>query len=803
MRAFVPTLINLGLVTLAVAQSSSSNSTSCVSSYQSCLDNGGADNTCQSENAKCKNTCADAYGSCLRSSDDSSACINTYNSCLNSYTIFTTVANSAGKDCASLFSGCHDAGKPDNTCNSIAAQCKDKCSTIYATALTSGSADTSAASTQYNNCLDSFSVFSTRESSASIDCVSHFSTCRANGTDDNTCNSYNAQCKDKCSAIYGICLSSGSADDSQCMNQYNNCLDSFTPSTSLDCVSSFTSCRNQGGAANECASLSATCKNDASISYSTCLSSGDKDLEAPCLQQYNLALVQFNTPALKNNTDCVSKFTKCQNDGTADSLCQSENADCKTDCSTSYSTCLSSGDPSLAAPCLEQYNFCLVTFAWSTNTTTTGQDCVSKYLSAKGDDNERNAVAATCKSACSTSYSTCLSSGDESLEAPCLNQYNLCLVDFKSTTTTTDCASSYLSCDEAENTCAAGVASCKNTCSVALDISQSSGDPALIALSQKRYQSCLASFTAATAAIRQDCVGAFTSCRAAGGADNTCSSDMASCKNKCSSVYDIFNTSGDNTTAFDVFNTSGDNTTIAASQALRLYDNCLVSFTVNETTPAGQDCASKYYACDLAGVLAKNECNSEYATCKNDCAVVLDACKSSGDVSLLSMCDSMYNKCLDPVMNSNITSNTTVQINATSTYIMPTNTAYFNLTGAYSTIVSQASSYVSGTPAASTNGTGHYVPSSTSLAPSAHVSTIVSSGASLPVITASASYVYPNATSASASITPTTTEPLIAIDTIAPEGGERSSGDNTSGSYGSNGSYGSDGGDDEEDTCEV
>lgn len=124
MRSFVPTLINLGLVTLAAAQTSSSNSTSCVSSYQSCLDNGGADNTCQSENAKCKNVCADSYGSCLRSSDDSPACMNTYNSCLNSYTIFTTAANSAGKDCASLFSGCHDAGKPDNTCNSIAAQCK-------------------------------------------------------------------------------------------------------------------------------------------------------------------------------------------------------------------------------------------------------------------------------------------------------------------------------------------------------------------------------------------------------------------------------------------------------------------------------------------------------------------------------------------------------------------------------------------------------------------------------------------------------------------------------------------------------
>lgn len=123
MKAFVSTLINLSLVTLAAAQNSSSSGTSCVSSYQSCLDDGGADNTCQSDNAKCKNVCADSYGSCLESSDTSS-CMNSYNSCLDSYTIFTTAANSAGKDCASIFSSCHDAGNPDNTCNSIAAQCK-------------------------------------------------------------------------------------------------------------------------------------------------------------------------------------------------------------------------------------------------------------------------------------------------------------------------------------------------------------------------------------------------------------------------------------------------------------------------------------------------------------------------------------------------------------------------------------------------------------------------------------------------------------------------------------------------------
>ncbi|ESZ94770.1 hypothetical protein SBOR_4882 [Sclerotinia borealis F-4128] len=748
MRTSILALVNLSLVTLTVAQNSSSNATDCVSSYQLCLDNGGADNTCQSANAKCKNVCSDSYGTCLSSSDKS------------------TSANSAGRDCASLFSACHDAGKADNTCNSYAAQCKDKCSTIYSTALTSGSPDSSAASTQYNNCLDSFSVFSTRESSSGLDCVSHFSSCRANGTDDNTCNSYTAQCKDKCSVVYGVCLSSGSADDSLCMNQYNNCLDSFTPSTSLDCVSSFTKCRNDGGEANTCASLSATCKNDASINYSTCLSSGDSD-ESACLEQYDSALVQFNTPTLQDNTDCVTRFTGCENDGKKDSLCQSDNAQCKTDCSTSYSTCLSSGDSALSAPCLEQYNFCLVTFAWNTNTTTTGQDCVSKYMSSTGENNSRNAEAAQCKSACSTSYSTCLSSGDESLEAPCLAQYNFCLVDFKATTTTTDCASTYLTCDGAENTCAAGVASCKNTCSVSLDICQSSGDSALTASCQKHYQSCLVSFKSATAAIGEDCVASFTSCRDAGGEDNTCSSEIASCKNKCSSVYDITST-------------SGDNSTIAASQALRLYDNCLVSFSVNETTTTGQDCASKYYACDLSGLSASNSCNSDYATCKNDCGVILDACRSSGDDSLVSMCDSMYNGCLDPVLSSNITTNATVQINATSTYILPTKSAFFNLTGAYSTIVSQvlasstaaaASGHISARPAVSSNSnsTGYY-------AQATSISTLTSfskaalvtgtAGSSLPIVTASASYAFTNSTLSAAIVIPTVTVSVSGSDSV-------------------------------------
>ena len=124
MRTSVSSIINLGLLTLVAAQSSNSVAASCVSSYQLCLNNGGADNTCQSDNAKCKNVCADSYGSCLSSSSDTSSCMNTYNLCLDDFTIFTTPEDSAGKDCASLFSACHDSGEADNTCNSYAAQCR-------------------------------------------------------------------------------------------------------------------------------------------------------------------------------------------------------------------------------------------------------------------------------------------------------------------------------------------------------------------------------------------------------------------------------------------------------------------------------------------------------------------------------------------------------------------------------------------------------------------------------------------------------------------------------------------------------
>ncbi|KUJ17806.1 uncharacterized protein LY89DRAFT_61781 [Mollisia scopiformis] len=728
MRVILPTV--LGLASLATAQTS--NSTDCVSVYVNCLDLGGADNSCESENAICKNLCANSYGSCLESGIGDVACMTEYNSCLDGFAIFTTAANSAGKDCVSVFSDCHDSGTADNTCNSGNAQCKDKCSTIYGTCLTSGDADNASCMTQYNNCLDAFSVFATAATSQSIDCVSMFSACHDNLTADNTCDSYSAQCKDKCSVMYGTCLSSGAANDTLCMGQYNNCLDSFTPSISVDCVSNFTICRDNGIEANTCASYNAQCKDKCSVNYSTCLSSGDAD-DSACLTQYDGCLVSFTTVA--GSSDCVSKYSLCEDDGTTpDNTCAANNAVCKTDCSTSYSTCLSSGDSSLAAPCLSQYNSCLDSFTWNTNTTITGQDCVSKYMNCDGEDNSCSAANAQCKNSCSVSYDDCRSSGDSSLDEECLIQYDNCLVNFNSVITTPDCASAYLSCDAADNDCEADLAQCKNTCGVARDTCETSGDESLYPQCLKQYDSCLVNFTVAKAAIGEDCVASYLSCDEA---DNVCFADNAQCKNKCAEVYDTCNSSGDNSTA---------------AACLNLYDTCLVSFSANDTIAAGQDCATEYTACDASGV-ADNVCNSYFAQCKNKCATADDTCRSSGDETLVSMCDSMYNRCLDPVMNTNITTNATAVVNATamvnstSSYVLPSKTASLNTT--YSTRVNLPSGYISSIPTASANGTGIFANATSSASAKLAVVTpaTASSGFALPSQSTVATPSFANATS--------------------------------------------------------
>ncbi|KAF4622651.1 hypothetical protein G7Y89_g14377 [Cudoniella acicularis] len=273
------------------------------------------------------------------------------------------------------------------------------------------------------------------------------------------------------------------------------------------------------------------------------------------------------------------------------------------------------------AECMTEYNGCLDGFTvFTTASNSARKDYVSLFSTCYDDevaDNSYNADNAQCK------------------DNPII--------------TTPDYASTYLLCDGADNECEADLAQCKNTCSVAYDTCQSSGDEALAAPCLKRYESCLVSFTAATSAIGQDCVASYLSCDEA---DNVCSADVAQCKNKCA---------------------------------------------------AGQGRASKYTACDASGE-ADNICNTDYAQCKNTCAIALDTCRSSGDPTLITMCDSMYYSCLDPVKNTNITTNVTASISSTS-YILPSMTATLNTTLTSTTHSSGASGYLSSILTAPENST--------------------------------------------------------------------------------------------------
>lgn len=192
MRFIVPTFVGLAAVVSAQFSNSTTATGDCVSQYTSCLDNGGADNTCNANLTSCKNTCSDSYGSCLSASDaDDAQCMSLYNSCLDLPSA-TTVTST---DCVSTFHSCVDSGEAENTCNAGAASCKNKCANIYGTCLSSGGAVDAVCMSQYNNCLVSPTTSTASASSTPTDCVSKYTACEADDGEDNTCEADNAQCK--------------------------------------------------------------------------------------------------------------------------------------------------------------------------------------------------------------------------------------------------------------------------------------------------------------------------------------------------------------------------------------------------------------------------------------------------------------------------------------------------------------------------------------------------------------------------------------------------------------------------------
>lgn len=115
------------------------------------------------------------------------------------------------------------------------------------------------------------------------------------------------------------------------------------------------------------------------------------------------------------------------------------------------------------------------------------------------------------------------------------------------------------------------------------------------------------------------------------------------------------------------------------------------------------------------------------------------------------MCDSMYNSCLDPVQNTNITTNVTAVVNATaminSTSSFPLKTTSLNLTSSVFSI--KPTGVVSGVPTASANSTGSFV--------STKAASATSSGFSLPVLSTGVSSGFLASSSAAAPIYVNTT----------------------------------------------
>lgn len=127
-----------------------------------------------------------------------------------------------------------------------------------------------------------------------------------------------------------------------------------------------------------------------------------------------------------------------------------------------YSTCLSSGDPSVKSDCLAFYSQCTS----GSNMTTSSLNCVADveqcYLDGTKDQ-QCDSENAQCKNECTRSYSACtceiqplsplmiftnnfIASGDPSVLSECSSRYESCLGSSKLEPSVVDCVSRTEAC---------------------------------------------------------------------------------------------------------------------------------------------------------------------------------------------------------------------------------------------------------------------------------------------------------------------------------------------------------------------
>ncbi|THX86069.1 hypothetical protein D6D05_02617 [Aureobasidium pullulans] len=546
------------------------------------------------------------------------------------------VAQNSTTDCITAFSSCYDFESSNgNVCSSQASTCKDKCAMNQSNCLSSGTSK-AVCSSAYDAC-----VGATSSSVVSLDCLASVIPCyTGDGSVDNTCDSKIGNCKTACSALTDLCNSTENDNSELCQSKLTQCLgaDKATaPSTS--CIEVAENAYLNGTADNQSGSLIAQCKQTCGVLKDACLAGGDDSVAAGCDSAYLSCLGSDKLEGQTSKINCVEAAQTCYESDTSDNECSRQTAQCKDICSNIYNTCNSSGDNSTDAGCLNWYSQCVGATTASSNSSI---DCVSQQEQCYLDDSELNqcdADNAQCKDVCSREFSTCLSTGDDSVKGQCEDFYLSCLGSSKLQKPKVDCVAEndacYLSGEFSDAECDAKNAVCKTVCSRSQDTCLSGNSSSVVEGCNTHYSQCLGSADV-TPVSPVSCVEIATNCFLSGDASNNCSAITATCKSSCSRSQDTCLSSGDES---------------VKPACQKHYDTCLGATPEAEKAASSINCVQRYTSCFSSGI-EENVCSAANADCKNTCSQLLDSCNSSGDNSTASQCQGVYNSCLGSIATS-------------------------------------------------------------------------------------------------------------------------------------------------------
>ncbi|KAI5200102.1 hypothetical protein E4T39_05851 [Aureobasidium subglaciale] len=593
------------------------------------------------------------------------------------------VAQNQTTDCITSLTKCYDFNTANTgACAGEVSHCKDLCSSANSNCLSSGSSK-DVCSSRYNACVGAVPT-----SDASVGCLALSLPCYASASHNET----NAD----------VCESTGSDNAELCGQKYSQCLGADkAEAPAKSCMIQAEEAYINNEFDNDAAAEIATCKNTCGVLLDACMTSEDtsgcKAASEKCLGSGQLT---------ESKIHCVAEVEAAIQAGKPDNDVEAINAQCKDACARNFDTCNSANNPANNATCLSYYSSCVGAKDLPTLTSNCVSNSESSYLNGTAGDNSQDSDLATCKSQCGYMYSTCLSSGDESVKDDCLSFYSQC-TSGSSNSSSLNCVADVEQCyldGTIDQTCDSSNAQCKNACTRDFSACTSSGDESVTAQCSERYQSCLGSSKLEPSVI--DCVSRTEACYTSGKyTDAECDSQSAICKTTCSRSMDTCTSGGnsssihaacsthysqclgsyevspdstidcvkDATTCFltgDASASCGAKTAVCKSECSRMndvclssgdasvkpgcqkrYDNCLGATPAAEEAAKSINCIERFTSCFNSGI-AENECNSMAAQCKDTCSSLLDSCNSSGDNSTAAQCQGVYNSCLGSIATS-------------------------------------------------------------------------------------------------------------------------------------------------------